>query len=295
MKKTLVALMLLSSLGLGAPVFAAEPSLHEVYQAAGAGKLDDAQRMMREVLQAHPNSGKAHYVEAELLAKQGQLKGAASELATAEKLAPGLPFANAQAVSSLREIVSRHPASTLPPVAQMPPQVAPVSHEASGFPLGMLGLGLALIAFIAWASRFMSRRTVPGAVAGNQPAFAGSGYPPSATPMSPYGAAPQGYGMPNAAPAAAPGMGSQMLGGLATGAAVGAGVVAGEALLHRFMDGHKASALDTSPSTGQGFSSFDSIPDLPSTPLNDMGGNDFGIADTSSWDDDGSSSDSDWN
>src|SRR5574338_49812 len=98
MKKWLLALMLLGSLGIGLPGFAAEPSLHEVYQAAEAGKLDDAQRMMKEVLLAHPRSGKAHYVEAELLAKQGHTREAATELATAEGLAPGLPFASAQAV-----------------------------------------------------------------------------------------------------------------------------------------------------------------------------------------------------
>ncbi len=34
--------------------------------------MDDAQRMMREVLQAHPDSGKAHFVDAELLAKQAR-------------------------------------------------------------------------------------------------------------------------------------------------------------------------------------------------------------------------------
>lgn len=91
-------------------------------------------------------------------------------------------------------------------------------------------------------------------------------------------------------PAAGPGLGSQLMGGLATGAAVGAGVVAVEALMHHFMDGNKSA-----PTSDHAFSSFGNIPDLPSTPLNDMGGNDFGIADSSSWDDGGSSSDSDWN
>ncbi len=81
-----------------------------------------------------------------------------------------------------------------------------------------------------------------------------------------------------------------MLGGLATGAAVGAGVVAGEALLHHFLDGRKAV-----PSNEQAFPSFETIPSLPSTAPNDMGGNDFGVADNSSWDDNSSGGDSDWN
>jgi Flp pilus assembly protein TadD len=49
--------------------------------------------MMQQVLVAHPNSAKAHFVQAELSARQGNLARAQEELTTAEKLAPGLPFA----------------------------------------------------------------------------------------------------------------------------------------------------------------------------------------------------------
>lgn len=288
MNKTLATLMLLVSVSIGGPVFAAEPSLHEVYQAANGGKMDDAQRMMREVLQAHPASAKAHYVEAELLARQGQLKQAAGELATAEKLAPGLPFAKPESVTSLKESINRHAAS--PAVTPVQHVSAPAPSSESGFSGSMLLIGLGLIAFVAWASRFMAKRNAPqGNMPGSaQPEF--GAYRP-AYPAGPYGGAAQGpvYGQPTGAPAASTGFGSQMLGGLATGAAVGAGVVAGEALMHRFMDGHKTPAA-----SDQAFSSFDRIPDLPSTPLNDMGGNDFGIADNASWDDGGDSGNSDW-
>ncbi len=292
MKKTLVALLLLASLGAGLPAFAAEPSLHEVYQAAGAGKLDEAQRMMQTVLQAHPNSGKAHYVEAELLVKQGQLKQAASELAAAEKLAPGLPFANPRAVVSLRENIAHRPVEAQPQV-QHAAVGMPVVRESTP-PWGMLFMGLGLIAFIAWAVRFMGRRN--GSNVGTSSTGFGGYRPPY--PAAPNGGAPAygmpgsapAYGMPGAGPVAGSGLGSQVLGGLATGAAVGAGVVAGEALMHHFMDGRSAAPSMNEPA----FSSFDSIPDLPSTPLNDMGGNDFGIADNSSWDDGGAGGDSDW-
>ena len=289
MKKAVVAVMLAASVCISMPTFAAEPSLHEVYQAANSGKVDDAQRMMKEVLQAHPNSGKAHYVEAELLSKQGKLKQAADELATAEKLAPGLPFATPQAVSSLKDVISHHtsssPAQTPAKVQNAPFAVQP-AHEESRLPWGMLFIGLGLIAFVVWASKFMSRRNTLGSSGPSQPGF--GGYQP-AYPTGPSGGSPQGYSGPGTAPAAGPGVGSQILGGLATGAAVGAGVVAGEALMHHFMDGNKAT-----PTNDRAFSGFDSIPDLPSTPLNDMGGNDFGVSDSSSWDD-GGDSDSYWN
>ena len=49
--------------------------------------------MMDQVLRHPPNSATAHFVMAELLAKEGRVSNARSELATAERLAPGLPFA----------------------------------------------------------------------------------------------------------------------------------------------------------------------------------------------------------
>ncbi len=282
MKKILRCLMLVGAIGFGVSVHAAEPSLHEVYQAANAGKLDEAQRMMQGVLQAHPNSGKAHYVEAELLAKQGRIRQAASELSTAEKLAPGLPFASVQAVNSLKAMVNK-PAAV--PTASAPHLAAAQSAEPARFSLGMLLIGLGMIAFVLWAVNFMGRQT----------AASGSGgpYQCDTTYRNPYPAAPAGgqWPQPGMSPAASNGgsMGSGILGGLATGAAVGAGMVAGEALMHRFMDGSKAA-----PAASPGYASFDSIPALPSTPLDDMGGNDFGISDTAAWDDNTSAGDSDW-
>ena len=283
MKKTLLALLAGATLAIALPAFAAEPSLHEVYQAADAGRMDDAQRMMHEVLQAHPNSGKAHYVEAELLARQGKKDLAANELATAEKLAPGLPFASTQSVTHLRASLGHTPTASLGGLPA-PAQTATVNAESapSHFPWSLLLLGVGLIAFIAWVMRFMSQRN------------ASQGAAPSAGPFGDYRPAyPQGpsqggsMAMPEASAPAGQGLGSRMLGGLATGAAVGAGVVAGEALMHRLMDGNSGNGGNE-----QRFSGYQDIPDLPSTPVNDLGGNDFGISDASSWDD--GSSDSDW-
>ena len=67
--------------------------MNQVHEAAAAGKFIEAQAMMDKVLAAHPNSAKAHFIDAELLAKQGKFERARTELATAERLAPGLPFA----------------------------------------------------------------------------------------------------------------------------------------------------------------------------------------------------------
>jgi len=86
-----------------APAFAAEDAtMHEVYTAAQAGKFDQAQAMMDKVLRDHPKSAKAHFVESELLAKQGRMTNAEAEFKTAERLAPGLPFAKPASVEQLQ-------------------------------------------------------------------------------------------------------------------------------------------------------------------------------------------------
>jgi hypothetical protein len=62
--------------------------------------------------------------------------------------------------------------------------------------------------------------------------------------------------------------------------AVGAGVMAAEAIGRNLMGGH-----DNAPRAADNFSNQD----LQNTPVNtDMGGQNFGINDTSSWDDGGS-------
>lgn len=284
LKKVLMALAA-ALVFAAAPAFADEPTLHQVYQAAEAGKLDQAQSMMREVLQAHPNSGKAHFVEAELLAKAGQLQKAEAELATAERLSPGLPFASSEAVQNLRrrlgEGASRSSAQFSDPRAAV---AAPVgAGSGSGFPWGWLALGGGLIAFIAWASRMMNRRAATPVPSSASPYGNGGTMTPNYNaPMPPYGG--------GAMNAPGQGLGSSMLGGLATGAAVGAGIAAGEALFHRMADG-RSDGTPLSSNTDHR-ASFIPGPDSANAGYDDdLGGNDFGISDASSWDD---GSGSDW-
>lgn len=240
-----VTIMLAAFAFFGATAHAADPSMQQVYQAAQSGRLGEAQQMMDKVLQDHPNSGKAHFVEAEILAKEGRMGNAANELATAERLSPGLPFAKPQAVSELRSIIGSHR------------QV----QARRGFPWGMFFLGIGAISVIYFIFRSMAARR--------------STYIPAGGMQGPGGYPPQGYG--GYGPGYGPmggggGMGSGILSGLATGAAVGAGMVAGEEIAHHFMDGGN-------PSAG--------VPVADSWDTDNMGGQDFGIADNSSWDDGG--------
>jgi hypothetical protein len=264
--------------------------------------MDDAQRMIGEVLQAHPASAKAHFVHAELLAKQGKTHEAAGELASAEKLAPGLPFAKAEAVTKLKAIINRPAVSSsdgsagasLVPSAASSPGLSPGSSyqtapapRAAGFPWGTVVIGIVLLLFVVWAARALVRRAAPGG--GYGPVY-GPAYGPGGSP-APYGPAP-GYGQQGYAPMGqAPGMGGQIMGGLATGAAVGVGMVAAEEIAHHMFGGNSASAQGVGDSN---YVPFQSIPDN-APPADDMGGTDFGIADNSSWDDSGSSGGGDWN
>lgn len=268
LKRSIITLALLL---LAAPAFAEDdPTMHQVYLAAEAGKFNEAQSMMDKVLHDHPNSAKAHFVEAELLAKQGMFSSAGVELNTAERLQPGLPFAKPEAVKSLKSRIASVSNGAVQPStgAQSIP-----STVKDWMPTILLLLGIGLIVLLIG---FMSRRnsnTIPAnSYTGNGP---GSNIPPVGT---------NGTGSVMGQPATG-GMGSGIMGNLATGAALGAGVVAGEALMHHFIDGDKNNVIpepplhDSSPwSTPNSVSEND-----------DMGGTDFGIADASSWDDGGDS------
>lgn len=269
---SLICLMLFSLFG-SAPAFAQDPSLHQVYEAAQAGRLNDAQAMMEQVLRDHPGSAKAHFVAAEIHAKQGQMAAASSELTTAEHLAPGLPFAKPQAVENLRnQLAGRASGSTLDHLGPAGSAALPAMAAApgGGIPWGLVMLVVGVIVFIVVVARVMSRR--------NPPAMAGSAYG--------YGGAAPGYGMGGTpSGVASGGIGSNILGGLATGAAVGAGMVAGEALIRHFTDDHPAST-DAAPR-------YTDTASDNAYPAYDMGGTDFGVSDAGSWDDSGSGGD-DW-
>lgn len=258
----LVACTVVSISALGA-----DPTLHQVYQAADAGNYREAQTMMDQVLRDHPNSAKAHFVEAELLAKQGGIANARGELGKAERLDPALAFAKPGAIQELKAHIGTSRAS---------PQsnFSSVAPPSPNIPWGMILTILALIAAMFFFFRSRNRNlSAQGA--------SGPGYGPTGTPV--YGT--PGYGtMP---PSAASGMGSGILGGLATGAAMGAGMVAGEALMHRMMDGGHREDGYRQADPGFGPQAAD--------PQYDMGGNDFGVSDTSSWDDAGGGGSDDWN
>ncbi|MDR0458761.1 MAG: tetratricopeptide repeat protein [Burkholderiaceae bacterium] len=104
--KTIAKLLLAAGLMACAVAWAAGPSVDQVYQAARAGNYAQAQSLMDQVLREHPDSAKAHFVEAELLARQGKLSAARGQLDNARRLDPSLSFAKPQAVQSLQALLT---------------------------------------------------------------------------------------------------------------------------------------------------------------------------------------------
>jgi hypothetical protein len=264
MRTLLVAATLAAAVTFAAasPAFAdADPSVDQIYAAAQSGHLDQAQQMISQVLADHPTSARAHYVQAELYAREGKTALARSELGAAEQLKPGLPFENQRSVQELKAqlglsagVMSR---------GVMSPTVVRSVPAARPFPWGtvLIFLGVIAILFMVFRRRPPYVQQYPtGAPMGGAPGTYGPGG---------YGPGPMGGG----------GIGSGIAGGLASGLAVGAGVVAGEELAHHFLDGgHGGGVIPPAEAGDAGFSN------------SDMGGSDFGMNDPGSgWDDGGGS------
>jgi clan AA aspartic protease (TIGR02281 family) len=97
-----LAAIALSIVLFSAAEAAAEPTMHQIYEAATTGHLDQAQKMITQVLANHPTSAKAHWVQAEVYAKAYRTNSARAEVLEAERLNPGLTQISAKAVRELK-------------------------------------------------------------------------------------------------------------------------------------------------------------------------------------------------
>ena len=277
-----------------------EPTLKQIYDEAKAGRVEQAQVMMQQVLVAHPGSGKAHFVQAELYARQGKASLAREALATAEKLTPGLAFAKPEAVTAMRAQLAakNNTPSNIGASSNRDAQMAAPVAPAAPFPWGIaLALGGGALALFIYMKRkkeatAMSRpMTMPqGAYANQVPQQGGlngqqgfgmgnqapQGMNPAMNPGMNNGfGQPQGYGQPQGN-----GMDGRIMGGLATGLAVGAGVMAAQAIGKSLMGNDTPAGAQPSHASNGGQENL--------AGNSDMGGQDFGLNDTSSWDDNSS-------
>ena len=263
--------MLMLPLALGAAcvpmvapmtAFAADASIDQVYATAKGGNVPGALTMMDQVLKDHPNSAKAHYMEAELLQRSHRAADARAELAKAETLAPGLPFASAHSQAELRAALGAGNAAG----AVVAPAPAPAEQGSHISFSTILIIGLVIFGLLA----VLRRRSV------NQysPPMAQGGYPTGYGPG--MGGGMMGGGMMGG------GMGGGIMGGLASGAAMGAGLAVGEEVVgHMFGDHERRGDGLGGAGAGGGWDQGGGDPNA------DMGGSDFGIS-GGGWDDGGS-------
>ncbi len=286
-------LVLAGFLSAGLAMAQQEPTMNQIYSAAQAGKLDQAQVMLQQVLVAHPKSAKAHFVQAELSARQGNLPKAREALSQAQTLAPGLPFAKPEAVQALEKQLTAPRAMAVPATASASYNAAPQAKSSSSWLLP------AVLAAAAIGAGYFIFRRKPAQTFNQAPSNSLSGtqgfgngmQAPMQAGMQPgmqaaYGQQPmygqpgygqpgygqQGYGQP-----AGSGLGGKIMGGVAAGLAVGAGVMAAEAIGRNLMGNHDTSANSNNAASHE-----------PVNSNPDMGGQNFGVNDTS-WDDAGSS------
>lgn len=229
-KFLLLCMALLSALWMGSAH--ALPTVDEVQAAAQRGDYPGAEKLMREVVAARPDSARAHYVLAEILAHERQFKEAAEHVHRARALDPAIKFTDAAKFTAFEQLLQREQAgeakssATTPAVVNAAPPVRqpPAARESSGggVPVWLLIVGAGIFIWVAMS--WMRRRTAMQ----SQPAMAGGygmggGYGQGGQA---YG--PQGYG-PGVPPASS---GPGLMGvGLAAAGGVAAGMLA-EKLLH---------------------------------------------------------------
>src|ERR1700746_512757 len=178
MRNLLLGLLAAGALSFGLAGMAladTDATVHQVYEAASSGHLDQAQQMMDQVLRDHPNSAKAHYVQSELYAREGKTSLARAELDRAEQLEPGLPKENPRSVAELK--------AELGLTRRAPPSFGTTRSSAPHFP----GVTVVILALVIGVFSMLSRRRTTYA----QP----PGGAPTVTPGT-YGAGGYGPGGP---------------------------------------------------------------------------------------------------
>jgi hypothetical protein len=226
MKKWIVTIALagLSALAWGLP------TLQDVEAEVNQGRYARAEEMMREVVAAKPDSAKAHYIYAEILAHgaPGSLPRRRRRRGRSTPTSSHRPGEVPRVEAAL---LHTGPGGASPDAARRSRRRT--SRPAAGVPSWVWLAGLVVVGVLLWRGFARSRAAQGGSVAAAPGAAYGAptgGYAPGAN--APMGTTPYGPGYPGYPPP----RGSGMLGtGLAAAGGVAAGMLAGE-MLHRNRD-----------------------------------------------------------
>ena len=91
MKKYVMAVVA-SLMLVSAAAFAAVPTASQIEQSMTQGNWSQADSQLNEVLQAHPNNAKAHYLYAQVLDREGRSSDALAQVQQARTLDPAIKF-----------------------------------------------------------------------------------------------------------------------------------------------------------------------------------------------------------
>jgi hypothetical protein len=181
------------TLSLAAGWAMALPSPKDIEAAVGAGQLPQAETMLREVLQAKPQSAKAHYELGQVLARQGKYFDAQQALDQAKSIDPTLKFATSpEAFAKTYDTVLaqvRGASSAASAKAAVATTAAPVASPAPASPAGGFNLmyvwmgaaGLVVLGLIL-RRRAAAAPAVAPAAASAAATTAYAGMPPPAQP-----------------------------------------------------------------------------------------------------------------
>ncbi|MDB5820826.1 MAG: tetratricopeptide repeat protein [Rhizobacter sp.] len=233
------------------------PTLQQVETEVQGGNYAQAETMMKEVVTAKPESAKAHYIYAEILAHNARFASASTEAAQARKLDPSIGFTDPVKFSAFEDLLKRQqspsastrtaPVTTAPTRSAVPSTESTAPMRSGGVPPVVWLVGLLVIGFVLWRGLARSRAASAGAAgmggAGYAPAgmangnmnsqmAPGAGYSPGAVAPMNQGGYYNNPGFPGGQPMQQARQGSGMLG---TGMAV-AGGVAGGMLLDRMLN-----------------------------------------------------------
>ncbi len=218
--------ILIALLALCSAMAFALPSTDEVQAAVRAGNYAQAESMMHEVVAAKPQSAKAHYVYAEILAREGKFAEAAVQARAARAADPAIGFVDPAKFSRFEQELQQAQGQGGGGLApQVDDRTAAPSHApaaSTGIPGWVWAGGFAVVAFLVL-------RAVMRRVGG---AGSGGGYVRQGTyPMPNNGYGPgAGYGYNNGPVGGG--------GALRTGLAAAGGLAAGM-LAEKYLEGRR--------------------------------------------------------
>jgi len=290
--------------------------LEQVQEEVRLGHLTNAESMMREVVAARPGSARAHYVYAEILARNGNFGEAAAQARLARSADPQISFTDPEKFKAFEQLLQRErgassgqgqqaqaPSRGAPPQTRFDGSAAgPERTSGSGVPGWVWVVGLGVVGVVAW--RAAQRRRAAAAL-GGAGAYGPAGGPAGYGPQGPGGVAygqPQ-PGQPGYAPYGPPASAgrSGMLGtGLAAAGGFAAGMLA-DRMFHDRPDQPGSGALDNLGPGAGGVGPFvdPAATELETRPVDfGTGGDDWGggitSADSGSLDIGGGGGGDDW-